>query len=117
MYNDLIESLTKLPLLTHLIDKLNKPFRMALVAKLCVTEIHLTETSTFRHTRPSVNNQAGYHSVTRNHSQKIKPQRLLAHEFQRNRGPYKFPQPIQPAAIAPYNPQRSPTQKSKTRTQ
>jgi hypothetical protein len=41
---------------------------------------------------------------------------MLAHAFQRNRCPYKFPQPMQPAAIAPYNPQRSPTQKSKTQT-
>jgi hypothetical protein len=84
-----------------LVDKLHKPFGSALIAKLRVTEIHFTETFSFRHTRASVNNRAGYHSVTRNHSQKIKLPPLPAHAFQRNCGPYKFPEPIQPATFAP----------------
>jgi hypothetical protein len=101
--------------LAHLIDKLDKPSGPPSIAQLCVSEIHFTETFCLRHTRPSVNNRAGYHSVTRNHSQTIKPRPMLAHAFKRNRGPYKFAPPMQPAAFAPYNPHRSPTQKPKTR--
>jgi len=40
---------------------------------------------------------------------------MLAHAFKRHRCLYKFPQSMQPAAIAPYNPHRLPTQKSKIR--
>jgi len=29
---------------------------------------------------------------------------MLVHAFKRNHHPYKFPQPMQPSAFAPYNP-------------
>lgn len=57
---------------THLIDQTDQPFGSAFVSKLRVSKIHLTKTFCMSHTRPSVNNRAGYQSVTGSHPRTIK---------------------------------------------
>jgi len=56
----------------HLINQFDQSLRPTLVAKLCVIEIHFTETLYASHTRPSVNIRAGYQSVALNHPRTIK---------------------------------------------